>query len=148
MKKIFIISFIIMVASVSFAQAQPVKWQFEAVKKSNNQFEIIATAYIDAPWHMYSQFVKGGPVPTSFRFKANPLVRLSDKMQEEGRVEKNFDKNFGVEIATFSNKVQFKQLATLKVNAKTKIAGVVEFMVCDDSHCLPPSKQAFELVLQ
>jgi len=149
MKKLFIFSLTLMIMSASFAQKlQPVKWNFEAVKKSDKQYEIIATATIDAPWHIYSQFVKGGPVPTSFQFKTNPLVQLNGKTKEEGKLEKKFDKNFGAVIATFAGAVKFKQLVNLKVASKTKIAGVVEFMVCNDEKCLPPSKQEFEVALQ
>jgi len=37
------------------------------------------------------------------------------------------------------------QLVKLKGNIKTTLAGSVEFMVCNDSHCLPPSTVEFKV---
>jgi len=149
MKKFLLI--ICSVALMISAQAQrfnPTKWSFEAVKKADKQYEIIATATIDAPWHIYSQFVKGGPIPTSFQFKKNPLITLVGKTKEEGKLEKKFDKNFNAMITTFGGTVKFKQLVSLKVASKTKLAGTLEYTACNDEKCLPPTKLDFEVNLQ
>ena len=100
MKKVFV--FLFSLAIVYNANAQklnPVKWTFEAVKKGDKQYDITFSASIDAPWHMYSQFVKKGPVPTSVQIKKNPLVQLKGSVKEIGTLEKKFDKNFGTDIA-------------------------------------------------
>ncbi len=149
MKKILFIGFLALAAfQVKAQKLNPVKWTFESVKKSDKQFEIIATATIDAPWHIYSQFVKGGPIPTTFQFKNNPLVVLNGKTKEVGKLEKTFDKNFNTTIATFAGKVQFIQLVTLKVASKTKLTGIVEYTSCNDEKCLPPVKMPFEVDIQ
>ena len=149
MRKIIVAVFSIFFVSVVVAQRpNPVHWNFEAVKKAEKQYDIIATASIDAPWHIYSQFVKGGPIPTSFQFKPNPLIVLKGKTKEVGKLEKNFDKNFNAVIATFAGKVQFIQPIALKVFSKTKLSGIVEFMVCNDEKCLPPVKLPFEVDIQ
>jgi thiol:disulfide interchange protein DsbD len=111
-------------------------------------YDITFSANIDAPWHMYSQFVKKGPVPTSVKIKKNPLVQLKGSVKETGTLEKKFDKNFGTDIAYFSNKVQFVQSVTLKVASKTKLTGEIEYMVCNDERCLPPTKVPFEVTIQ
>jgi thiol:disulfide interchange protein DsbD len=36
--------------------------------------------------------------------------------------------------------VDFVQQIKLKGNAKTNLAGKVEFMVCNDKQCLPPAE--------
>jgi hypothetical protein len=149
MKKIyFFLLVILMTNSLSAQKLNPVKWTFEAVKKSDKQYDIIFTANVDAPWHIYSQFVTKGPVPTKLSIKKNPLVQLNGKIKELGTLEKHFDKNFGSEIAYFSNKVQFVQTANLKVASKTKLSGEIEYMVCNDERCLPPTKIPFEVVIQ
>ena len=149
MKKIvFLFLVIMMAASVNAQKLNPVKWTFEAVKKSDKQYEIVFTAIVDAPWHIYSQFVKKGPVPTSVKIKKNPLVQVNGAVKEIGKIEKKFDKNFGAEIAYFSNKVQFVQTITLKAASKTSISGEVEYMVCNDERCLPPTKVPFEVTIQ
>ena len=73
----------------------PVKWAYQAVKTGEKQYNIIITANVDAPWHIYSQFVKKGPVPTTLQFAKNPLVVLKGSTKEVGNLEKKFDNNFG-----------------------------------------------------
>ena len=63
-------------------------------------------------------------------------------------LEKKFDKNFNADIAYFSNKVQFVQSVILKVASKTKLTGEIEYMVCNDERCLPPTKVPFEITIQ
>lgn len=106
------------------------------------------TANVEAPWHIYSQFVKKGPIPTTIEFKTNPLVQIKGTAKEIGKLEKNFDKNFDAEISYYSDKVQFVQSVTLKVASKTKLSGTIEYMVCNDEKCLPPISIPFEVVLQ
>lgn len=149
MKKIIVICMFVVVALNANAQKlNPVKWTFEAVKKADKQYEIVFTANIDAPWHIYSMFVNKGPVPTKISFKKNALVQLKGKTREIGKVEKQFDKNFGAVIATFSNKVQYIQNVSLRATSKTMIAGEIEYMACNDNRCLPSAKVPFEVVIQ
>ena len=126
----------------------PVKWAYQAVKTGDKKYNVIITANVDAPWHIYSQFVKKGPVPTTVQFTKNPLVVLSGSTKEVGNLEKKFDNNFGAVIGSFGGKVQFIQAVTLKVNTKTKLTGTIEYMVCNEERCLPPTKQSFEVDIQ
>jgi thiol:disulfide interchange protein DsbD len=149
MKKIIVICLILVSAlQVNAQKLNPVKWTFEAVKVSDKQYDIVFTANVDAPWHIYSQFVAKGPVPTKIVFKKNALVQLKGKAKEIGKLEKHFDKNFGAEIAYFSNKVQFVQTVNLRAASKTSLSGEVEYMVCNDERCLPPTKIPFEVAVQ
>ena len=149
MKKIvFFVLTILIGLNVQAQKLNPVKWNFEAVKKSDKQYDIRFTANVEAPWHIYSQFVKKGPVPTKITIKKNPLVQIAGKTKEIGKLEKQFDKNFGAEIAYFSKKVQFVQSVTLKVASKTRLTGEIEYMVCNDERCLPPTKVPFDIAIQ
>ncbi len=149
MKKIFLA--IMLLTFTFYSQAQklaPVKWSYQAVKTGDKQYNIIVTANVDAPWHIYSQFVKKGPVPTTVKFAKNPLVLLKGATKEVGKLEKKFDKNFDAVIGSFGGKVQFIQAITLKVATKTKLTGTIEYMVCNEERCLPPTKQSFEVDIQ
>ena len=154
MKKIIFLFCIALFAMNLHAQKlNPVKWTFEAVKKSDKQYEIIITAAIESPWHIYSQNTpKGGPIPTKININTNPLVTIAaGKAKEVGKQEKILDKNFspkGVEVLFYSDQVQFVQSITLKGAVKTNITGTVEYMVCDDSQCLPPTKKSFDIKIQ
>jgi thiol:disulfide interchange protein DsbD len=103
---------------------------------------------VESPWHIYSQNTgKGGPIATTVKFKTNPLVTVTGKTNEIGKLEKTYDKNFKTNVLYYSNKVQFVQTIKLKGKVKTNISGTIEYMVCDDSQCLPPTKKNFDLKL-
>jgi hypothetical protein len=51
-------------------------------------------------------------------------------------------------VLSYSDKVQWVQTVKVKGGIKTNISGTIEYMVCDDSHCLPPTKKSFDLKLQ
>jgi DsbC/DsbD-like thiol-disulfide interchange protein len=48
----------------------------------------------------------------------------------------------------YSDNVSFVQTVKVKNGIKTNLSGTVEYMVCDDSQCLPPVKKTFALTLQ
>ena len=149
MKKAVLFSYLLVLAfSVQAQRLNPVKWSFNAVKTAAKQYNIVLTATVDAPWHLYSQFATNGPIPTTITFKANPLVKLNGKTKEVGKLEKNYDKNFGAVIGTFAGKVDFIQAVNLKVASKTTLSGTIEYMVCNDVKCLPPVSIPFEVTIQ
>ncbi len=134
----------------SFAQMEkPVNWTFTAKKLPGNKYEISMTANLSKPWHIYSQNTPdGGPEPTKFTFSPNALVSLTGKTTEQGKLQKIHDKNFGVDVLFYSNKVNFVQIVTVKGPIKTNISGNVYYMVCDDSKCLPPTEVPFNIALK
>lgn len=148
MKKLILLltSVIVSIAINAQQTKNPVSFTYKTVKNANGTIDVIATATIDKGWHIYSQNTdKGGPVPTKFAFKLNPLAKTSGKVTEKGKIEKIFDKTFGVNVMYFSNQVQFIQNFKVKNGIKTTIYGSVEYMVCDDEMCLPPKKENFEI---
>ena len=50
-----------------------------------------------------------------------------------------------IPLQYFENTIDFVQTVKLKANVKTNLAGSVEFMVCNDSRCLPPSTVEFKV---
>jgi thiol:disulfide interchange protein DsbD len=150
MKKTVFTIVLSLVTALLFAQIQnPVQWTYVAEKKSANTYQIIITATLPKPWHIYSQTTpKGGPVPTKITFNKNPLVTLNGTTQEVGTLKVEHDKNFGVDVKYFDGKVQFVEIVNLKATVKTTVSGNVEYMVCNDSQCLPPTKVNFEVKLQ
>ena len=127
----------------------PVNWSFTSKKIEGGKYEVHLTATIQTGWHTYSQFTpEGGPAPTVVSFKKSPLITLNGAVTEIGKLEKLNEPLFGVEVKQFSNKVDFVQLVTVKANAKTAIAGSVEFMVCNSKECLPPKEVKFSIPLK
>ncbi len=149
MKRIITISFLLLFSNILFAQIQnPVVWTATSKKIADKTYEVHITATIDRGWHIYSQTTPdGGPIPTSFTFTKNPLVIVQGKAKEVGKLEQHHEPLFGVDVKQFSNIVDFVQLVKLKAPVKTSVNVAVEFMVCNDKQCLPPTTRKLTVAL-
>jgi hypothetical protein len=146
-----ILSFFVSFLSVSaIAQSgTKVKWEFSYKKIADKKYEIKMVANIQPGWHLYSQNQSEDAIalPTTIKFSNNPLIVLSGKPQEVGRLYDQYEKATRSRSRFYSNKVEFIQTITLKNNVKTAVAGEIEFMVCDDKQCLPPDVAKFSIKL-
>ncbi|MEJ1240579.1 protein-disulfide reductase DsbD domain-containing protein [Chryseolinea sp. T2] len=130
------------------AQESPVTWKFESKKTDSGTYELNLSATVSSPWHIYSQNTpEGGPIPTKIQFKPNPLVTMSGSIKEQGKLKTIHDSNFGVDVRYFSGDASFVQQVKLKSPVKTTLKGTIEYMVCNDSKCLPPVTVPFEITL-
>ena len=150
MRKIFLLSVIVLISSFSFAQVKnPVKWTFSSKKIDATTYEVHMSATLENGWHIYSQTTPdGGPVPTSIEFTKNPLLNLEGAATETGKLEQRHEELFGVDVKQYSSKVDFVQTVKIKGNVKTTLNGTIEFMTCNDHECLPPTKQQFSIPLK
>lgn len=146
MKKIF--SVVILLFLGLFASAQiytPVSWKFGAENITKNSATLVITADIAPGWHVYSQFIEdGGPIPTSFTFEKGTGYILDGKVSESPKAVGGFDPTFKMDIAWHKKQVKFSQKIKL-TQPKVTVKGVLEFMTCDDSHCLPPEEVPFTI---
>jgi len=147
MKKLYLLVFLTVSAIVLHAQsARQVQWSYTAKKITDKVYEVRMTATIGANYHLYAQNAGvEGPLPTTFKFVNNPLVVLDGKVKEEGKLIKKKEEVWGGNVQYFENTIDFVQTIKLKANVKTNLAGSVEFMVCNDSRCLPPSTVEFKV---
>lgn len=145
MKKTFFISLLISLISMSaYSQVeQPVHWSFTSKNLGNNEYELIFTADIDEPWHMYSQKIEMQPPATLFTFAENANVEFIGIVEETESIEV-YDPNFEMMIRYFSHQGVFTQKVRIIGNSLTTIKGTIEFMSCDDTKCLPPTEIDFE----
>lgn len=149
MSRIFLIVVAFFSVNGLFAQggsAKMVNWSFASKKIADNVYEIRITADINGKYHMYAQDAGvDGPVATLFTFARNPLVDISGKVKETGKLIKKREDVWGGDVNYYENKVEFVQLVKLKKKIKTQVGGTVEFMVCDDKECLPPAEVPFKV---
>ena len=133
--------FLVLFSAQAFSQIHdPVKWKTSVTKISDTEYELVATATIQGQWHLYSQMVpKDGPVPTSFVFEGNANY-LKKGNTKEGTGHEIDDKVFNMRIKYFDKTADFKQRIKVKNNKAFKVNAVVEFMVCNDTQCLPPKE--------
>lgn len=150
MKKNILVLVLLMMGLGASAQIKdPISWDFKAVKKGADKYQLVITASIAQPWHLYSQNVgPGGPIPTKIELNKNPLITVVGKPKENGKLQKIHDNMFKMDVLFYSNEVSFTQDLIVKAGVKTNITGVVKYMVCDDNECLPPSKKTFDIKLQ
>jgi thiol:disulfide interchange protein DsbD len=136
MKRILAL-FAVIVSTVLYAQPQPVKWS-----TSNTIIEdkvnVVIHADIAPGWHLYSQnLADGGPIPTSFYLdSSSAFVPLGKWSEGEPHVE--FDPNFDMDLAFFSESADFSILLE-PLQSDFIVKGELEFMVCNDEMCLPPT---------
>ena len=147
MKRLVLSFSLILAVFAAMAQSnKEVKWAFSAKKIADKTYEVHLTASINGDWHLYAQNVGvDGPVPTTFTFTKNPLLAFDGKVKELGKVIKKKEEVWGGVVNYYENTVDFVQIVKVKGSAKTSLAGKVEFMVCNDSKCLPPAEIPFSI---
>jgi hypothetical protein len=147
MKRLVLSLSLVLAVFAAMAQSnKEVKWAFSAKKIADKTYEVHLTASINGDWHLYAQNVGvDGPVPTTFTFTKNPLLAFDGKVKELGKVIKKKEEVWGGVVNYYENTVDFVQIIKVKGSAKTSLAGKVEFMVCNDSKCLPPAEIPFSI---
>ena len=141
MKKHLILLFALIAFAIGNSQIlEPVKWQTSIEKFSDTEYNLVSKATIESGWHLYSQNVPAdGPIPTTFTFDdANGAFKFIGNTGElEGKTVD--DPVFQMRIKFFEKSAIFVQRVQL-LGDVTSVKGTVEFMVCDDTRCLPPTE--------
>ncbi len=140
MKKIIIVLAVLLSANLSAQIHDPVKWSTSVEKLSGTEYKLVAVATIESGWHLYSQDVpEDGPIETSFTYddESGVFKIVGNTSEEEGHTID--DPIFKMKIKFFENKATFKQKIKI-IGTKTTVNAFVEFTVCDDTQCLPPTE--------
>ena len=105
MKRILTL-FAVVFATVLFAQPQPVKWS-TSYEVQDPYIKVIVHADIEEGWHLYSQNLdEGGPIPTSFVLEDDSAFTTVGGWGE-GEPHVEFDPNFDMDLAYFSDGADF-----------------------------------------
>ena len=111
----------------------PVKWDIKLEDSKSSEKSITFSATIDKGWHLYDMNLpEGGPVSTSFTFTELEGAELTGNVVADRQPAKIFDNNFQMELSWYENAVVFTQKLKVTDPNKLKIAGEVEYMVCND----------------
>lgn len=143
--KFLLSALFVLITFVASAQIfDPVKWSYSVNKISDTEADLILKARIDEGWHLYSQQIpEGGPIATSFQFNPSPNYALVGKTKE-GKPITKFEKTFEMELSWFEKTATFTQKIKINNEQAFTVTGELEFMVCNDEMCLPPTKKRFE----
>ncbi len=140
-----ILAFLFFSTVGAFAQLEnPVTWAYTAKKLNNNEAIVYIKATIDESWHIYSQDLKpGGPNKTIFSFSPSKEYTLVGKTIEP-KPKSKYEKVFKMDVQYFEKEVIFQQKVKLNKGA-TAVKGKVEYMVCNETTCLPPTDVEFSI---
>jgi thiol:disulfide interchange protein DsbD len=126
--------------------AKQVSWTTTSKKIGDKKYEVKLTATISGNYHMYAQIAGvEGPVPTTITFSPNPLLLIQGKPTEQGKKITKLEEAWDGKVNFYEKTVSFIQIVQGKTKAKTNLNGKIEFMVCDDQLCLPPSEFNFKI---
>jgi Disulphide bond corrector protein DsbC len=84
-------------------------------------------------------------VPVSFTFTKNPLLALQGGVKEVGKLVSKYEAMFKTKVNYYEGKVDFVQVVKTKVAAPVSVKGTLNYMVCDDRQCLPPTDVDFDV---
>lgn len=125
----------------------PVRWNFGYEKKGSNLYELVISATIEEDSYIYSMKVpENGPVPTTVNIDTSSLYIVEGLAYEATIPEEKYDEAFGIKLKTFSGKAEFRQ-KIISEESYFKVKGVVTYMSCTKSNCLPPRDEEFTVTI-
>lgn len=132
---------------VTTLHAQEVGWTGSVEPLGGAEYELRFEAAIPSGFHMYDMGpYEGGPNPTVITLSPEAGVELLGSVEQRTKPHRYFDQMFGMEIGTFSGKALFTQRVRLTA-AQAKVRAAIEWMICDDKSCMPPSDTELTLVV-
>lgn len=146
MKKAILIIFALLTTSILNAQIKtPVKWNITCGEiDNNNTITLTFKANIDDGWHIYGmEMPSEGPVPTSFNFTLKRGATPIGSTTANKKTKCKMDALYGMELCEYSGEVTFQQKMKVSQENGYKIVGYVEYMACDNTNCLSPTKEEF-----
>ena len=144
-KKATLICVFAFLITSTFAQIfDPVSWNFDKKITGENSADLIFHASIDTGWYLYgTELPSGGPRPTTFVFEVINNASLKGEIQPQSNVIYAFDPNFGLNVNWYTGEAIFIQSILFDDINQIQIEGFVEYMACNPTTCLPPTREYF-----
>ena len=138
-----LVFFFLQLTSLLFAQNH-VTWSFTYDYMNSN---IVITGTIDEGWHLYSQKTpaNSGPIPVTVNINKKNGLKLIGKCEEKIEPHEIFDVNFDSKVYLFEH--SYLAYQKIKIKNTNQIIGNVQYMVCNDTQCLPPIQVPFTLII-
>src|SRR5580765_5742565 len=134
------LTLLIYILSIYVQTPDPVKWTYSSKKLDSITLEIHLKATIKKGWHMYSLYNEGGPGPSSVNFDRTRLLKPVGDLREIGKLERRHEKLFDEDVKQFSSSVDFVQQMQRKDTGIAIVTGIVKFIACNGTRCLPPKE--------
>ncbi len=145
MRKILVL--IISIFALQSLSAQ-VEWGEPVVRElGGKEYRVSITARLDEGWHMYDMVEReGGVNATTISFADSPDYRLRGETRAIEPAIVKYDEMFAMDIGYYRDSVTFVQDLRLKGGGAT-VDFSVEWMLCNDTSCLPPTDREFSVVI-
>lgn len=148
LKTLFLILFLGFSGILTAQFDNPVSWKYKINELGEGKSEIIFTAIISPPWHVYAiKLDQEGPIPTSITFSQNKSVELIGELKELTKPIVKFDEGFRFDVGLYTKKASFSQELRNLTSTASSLHASIEFQCCNDETCLPPYTQEFDIVI-
>jgi len=140
----FILFFFFLQCTSLLIAQNHVAWSFTY---DNVNSIILINGTIDEGWHLYSQKTpaNSGPIPVTVNINKKNGLKLIGKCEEKLVPHEIFDVNFDSKVYLFEN--SYLAFQKIKLKNTNQIIGNVQYMVCNDTQCLPPIEVPFTLII-
>lgn len=153
--RIIAITYLLALISLGFvgsANAQiydPVSWTFHLEEETDKSAVLVFTAEIEAGWHVYATELPSdmGPIPTTIEFDKGAGFKLAGGLKESDYITA-YDPNFEMDLNFHDDEAVIKQKVKLTGDGPVTVSGILNYMVCDDSKCLPPEDVPFSFSIE
>lgn len=150
MKKLFR-NLLILLAAVGFvsaASAQKVAWSQHVEPLGENLYRVVMEASVPENFHMYDlgPYDDMGPTATVLTFTAGEGAELVDGVELLTPAHRYYDDIYEMEIGTLEGTARFAQKVRLSAPS-AKVTVGLEWMICDDQSCQPPSDEELTILL-
>lgn len=129
------------------ASAQNVSWKSEVEPIDETTCRVVLEASIPAGYHMYDMgpYVDG-PNATVITFTPGEGATLDGSVEQLTTPHRQYDASYRMEIGSFEGKARFAQ--TVRLTApQASVKARIEWMICNDTSCIPPDDLEMEIAL-
>jgi len=135
--------------SVLIPSDPPVSWSFASVHMEDGTPAVHLTAHVEKGWHIYATQLENdlGPIPTTITISPAEGFTLTGALVEP-EPEEVYDQNFQMNVRYHSGEPVFTQQVKVIGTKPIFVEGEVEYMVCNDKTCLPPTTVPFRLEIK
>jgi thiol:disulfide interchange protein DsbD len=141
--------------SISSNAQNPIIWEVNSSLVQDGIYKLEISAKLEKGWHLYSQFLEqnegydplNSPFSTYITYELNSDFDTIGSTKEIG-VETHYDPVWESEISFFNEKAMFTQLIKSNSLDSTLLKGNINFMICNETQCLPPEDYSFTIDLK
>ena len=150
MKRILIQAAMLVMAFAATLNAQiltPITWDVSTEMTSETEGVVKFAATIEKGWHLYGTTLpEGGPRETSIKFDRIEGAELIGSPEPSIAPVEKVDMVFHLKLNWWESDVTLSQRFRVTDKKGYLLGGTITFQGCNDGSCIPPAKEAFEVM--